>query len=71
MNTMEMVLATSDYWQVAHGLNKGEVTQDTEGVEVMAKLGRNMAWIMEVIESAKGKIHPPETNPRTMTNFIR
>ena len=71
MNTMEMVLATSDYWQVAHGLNKGEVIQDTEGVEVMAKLGRNMAWLLEVIESAKGKLDPPETNPRTMTNFIR
>jgi multimeric flavodoxin WrbA len=71
LNTMEMVIATSDYWQAAHGLNKGEVTQDTEGMEVMAKLGRNMAWLLQLIEYGKGKIDPPITNPRTMTNFIR
>ena len=71
MNTMEMVLATSDYWQAAHGLDKGEVLQDTEGVEVMAKLGRNMAWLLKLIEYGRGHVDPPETHPRTMTNFIR
>ncbi len=71
MNTMEMVLATSDYWQAAHGLNPGEVQQDTEGMEVMAKLGRNMAWLLRLMEHGKGTIDPPETHPRTMTNFIR
>lgn len=71
LNTMEMVVATSDYWQVAHGLDKGEVLKDTEGVEVMAKLGRNLAWLLKLIEFGKGKIDPPKTLPRTMTNFIR
>lgn len=71
MNTMEMVMATSDYWQVAHGLDKGEVCQDTEGVEVMRKLGRNMAWLLKLIEYGKGTVDPPETGARTMTNFIR
>lgn len=71
MNTMEMVMATSDYWQAAHGLNKGEVMQDTEGVEVMQKLGRNMAWLLRLIEHGKGVIDPPTTGQRTMTNFIR
>lgn len=71
MNTMEMVMATSDYWQVAHGMEKGEVMQDTEGVEVMQKLGRNMAWLLKLIEHGKGVIDPPETGARTMTNFIR
>lgn len=71
LNTMEMVIATSDYWQAAHGLNPGEVQQDTEGMEVMAKLGRNMAWLLRVIDHAKGEIDPPETKPRTMTNFVR
>lgn len=69
MNTMEMVLATSDYWQAVHGLNAGEVQQDTEGVEVMQKLGRNIAWLLQVIE--KAGTPPPQTAPRTMTNFIR
>lgn len=71
LNTMEMVIATSDYWQAAHGLNPGEVQQDTEGVEVMAKLGRNIAWLIRLIENGKGTVDAPETHPRTMTNFIR
>lgn len=71
LNTMEMVIATSDYWQAVHGLNKGEVTDDTEGMEVMAKLGRNMAWLLKLIEYGRGHVDPPETSPRTMTNFIR
>ena len=71
MNTMEMVIATSDYWQAIHGLDKGEIMQDTEGVEVIPKLGRNMAWLMRVIDAAKGKIDPPQTGQRTMTNFVR
>lgn len=71
MDAMEMVLVTSDYWNAVHGLLPGEVQQDTEGMEVMAKLGRNMAWMVKVIDAAKGKIDPPETHARTMTNFIR
>ena len=39
INTMEMVLVTSDYWNAVHGAEKGEVMQDTEGVEVIEKLG--------------------------------
>ncbi|MCQ2437652.1 MAG: flavodoxin family protein [Clostridia bacterium] len=71
MNTMEMVMATSDYWQAAHGLNPGEVMSDTEGVEVMQKLGRNIAWLVKLIEYGKGTVDAPETGARTMTNFIR
>lgn len=69
MNAMEMILVTSDYWNVVHGADPGEVKQDTEGMEVIAKLGRNIAWMLKVID--KAGIAPPETHPRTMTNFIR
>ena len=68
---MEMVIATSDYWQAVHGEKPGEIQQDTEGVEVMAKLGRNIAWLVRLIENGKGTVDAPETHPRTMTNFIR
>ena len=71
MDAMEMVLVTSDYWNVVHGAEPGECVQDTEGMEVLAKLGRNIAWMVKVIDAAKGKIDPPETHHRTMTNFIR
>lgn len=71
LNTMEMIIPTADYWNNIHGLNIGEVKEDIEGIEVMQKLGRNMAWIMKVIEASKGKIDPPQTGQRTMTNFVR
>lgn len=71
LNTMEMIMPIADYWNNLHGLDIGEINQDIEGIEVIQKLARNMAWIMKVIEASKGKIDPPETKPRTMTNFIR
>lgn len=71
LNSMEMIIPTADYWNNVHGLDIGEVQQDTEGLEIMKKLGKNMAWIMKVIEAEKGKLDPPKTEPRTMTNFIR
>lgn len=71
MDAMEMVIVTSDYWNAVHGADPGECMQDTEGMEVLAKLGRNIAWMVKVIDASKGKIDPPETHHRTMTNFIR
>ena len=47
INTMEMVLVTSDYWNAVHGADKGEAVQDIEGVEVIEKLGRNIAWMLK------------------------
>lgn len=69
MDAMEMVLVTSDYWGVVHGADPGEVLQDTEGMEVAAKLGRNMAWMVKVLHESKVPV--PEPGRRTMTNFIR
>lgn len=71
MDAMEMVVVTSDYWGVVHGADPGEVKEDTEGMEVVAKLARNVSWMVKVIDASKGKIDPPETHHRTMTNFIR
>lgn len=71
MNAMEMVLVTSDYWNAVHGLNTGEAVQDVEGMDVMRNLGRNMAWMVKVIDASKGTIDPPAREPRTMFNYIR
>ena len=71
MDAMEMVLVTSDYWGAIHGADPGEVLSDTEGMEVAARLGRNMAWMVRVLGSSKDTLPPPESFPRTMTNFIR
>ena len=69
MDCMEMVIATSDYWGVAHGADPGEVMQDEEGLEVAARLGRNMAWLVKAVAAAKEDA--PAYAPRPMTNFIR
>ena len=71
MDAMEMVSVTADYWGAVHGADPGEAMQDIEGTEVVAKLARNIAWMVKVIDAAKGKIDPPETHKRTFTNFIR
>ena len=69
MDCMEMVLVTSDYWGVVHGAEPGEVMGDTEGLDVAAQLGRNMAWMVKVL--AESKVPVPERGHRAMTNFIR
>ena len=67
----EMILATSNYWNVAHGTMPGEMEQDGEGKQIMEVLGRNMAWIMKTMEYGKKEIPAPDPVAKTMTNFIR
>lgn len=67
----EMVVATANYWNVIHGRNAGEVTQDGEGVQVMRMLGKNMAWLLKMKEATAGIIQPPLTEKKVVTNFIR
>ena len=71
MDAFEMVIVTSDYWGAVHGADPGEVRRDEEGMAVVAKLARNIAWTVKVIDAAKGKIDPPQTNARPFYNFIR
>jgi hypothetical protein len=48
-----------------------EVKQDLEGMQIMRTLGKNMAWLLKCLETAKEKVPLPETEERTATNFIR
>ena len=66
-----MIMPSSNYWNVAHGLTPGAMEQDAEGKQIMEVLGRNMAWIMRVIEQGKKQIPTPKPVAKTMTNFIR
>ncbi len=66
----EMLLPTSNYWNVIHGTRPGEVVQDAEGVQIMRVLGKNMAWLMKLVENGKGRVAPPEKEPKTYLNFI-
>ncbi len=71
INYSEMVMPSSNYWNVAHGLAPGQVMQDGEGKQIMAVLGKNMAWLMKIMEHGKEQFPPPEPVAKIMTNFIR
>ena len=66
----EMLLPTSNYWNVIHGTQPGEVTQDIEGVQIMRILGKNMAWLMKLVENGKGMVVPPEREEKAYMHFI-
>lgn len=66
----EMLMPTSNYWNVIHGTRPGEATQDAEGVQIMGVLGRNMAWLMKLVENGRGAVPPPEREGKIYMNFI-
>jgi multimeric flavodoxin WrbA len=43
----EMIVPGSTYWNVAFGREKGEVTNDAEGMATVKTLARNMAWLLQ------------------------
>jgi multimeric flavodoxin WrbA len=67
----EMLIPTSNYWNVIHGTRPGEAVQDEEGVQIMRVLGKNMAWLMKLVENGKGTVVPPDREKKCFTNFIR
>ncbi|MBC2581996.1 flavodoxin family protein [Clostridium sp. DJ247] len=71
INYSEMLMPTSNYWNVIHGTLPGEANQDEEGVQIMRTLGKNMAWLMKLVEYGKGKVEEPEIERKIFTNFIR
>lgn len=42
-----MIVPGSTYWNLTIGREPGEVLNDAEGMQTMAKLGKNMAWLMK------------------------
>jgi multimeric flavodoxin WrbA len=43
----EMIVPGSSHWSHAFGLEKGDVDQDTEGIQTIETLGQNMAWLLK------------------------
>ncbi|MBR1764404.1 MAG: flavodoxin family protein [Ruminococcus sp.] len=66
-----MPVASSQYWNSAHGLEKGEAQQDGEGLQTMRMLARNMSFLMKSIALGKERYGLPEAEPRVSTHFIR
>ena len=67
----EMIMPSSNYWNVIYGQKPGEALMDDEGLQIMRVLGKNMAWLMKVIEFSEGKIEKPQSEKKIATNFIR
>lgn len=67
----EMLMPTSNYWGVIHGAAPGEVLQDEEGVQIMRVLGKNMAWLLKLVEYGRGAVEEPAIEDKIKTNFIR
>lgn len=71
LNYSEMVIPTSNYWNVVYGRRKGEAVQDLEGMQIMKILGQNMAWLLKLIEFGKDKVAAPKHEDKVFMNFIR
>lgn len=66
-----MPIASGQYWNSLHGGKPGEVEQDTEGMQGMRTLARNMAFLMKSIALGKEQYGLPEKEKITFTNFVR
>lgn len=65
----QAVLAPSRYWALAHGLHKGQVTEDAEGLQIWREHAHGMAWLIRMM--AETKVAMPQSEAKIMTNFIR
>ena len=66
-----MPVASGQYWNGIHGSKPGEAAGDTEGLQMMRTLARNMSFLIKAIADSKNKNGLPEKEPKTFTNFIR
>ena len=66
-----MPLVSSQYWNSVHGREKGEAEQDTEGIQTMRMLAKNMSFLIKAIALAKETYEFPVPEARQRTNFIR
>lgn len=67
-----MPIATSQYWNLAHGNAPEEAAQDAEGMQTMRQLALNMAFLIKSISLGRSAYKPPKLNEEHLsTNFIR
>jgi len=71
LNYSEMMIPTSNYWNVIHGTSPGKVLKDKEGVQIMQVLGKNMGYLLKIMEYGKANVEAPEQEDKIYTNFIR
>ena len=67
---MNMPIVTSQYWNIVYGLASGDAAMDTEGLQTMRTLARNMAWLLKSTNGEKAPGRPNEEAWEAM-HFIR
>ena len=67
---MNMPIVTSQYWNIVYGRAEGDATLDTEGLQTMRTLARNMAWLLKSTNGEKAPGRPDEEAWEAM-HFIR
>ena len=66
-----MPVASSRYWNSVHGALPGQAVLDTEGMQTVRMLAKNMAFLMKSIALGKERYGLPEKEKAKYTNFIR
>ena len=66
-----MPVVSSTYWNHVYGAQPEQVQEDPEGLQTMTNLGRNMAWLMKLVDYGKDAVPAPEPVRKAFTNFIR
>jgi multimeric flavodoxin WrbA len=59
----QMIIPGSSYWNIGIGGAKGDVNNDEEGLDTMATLGKNMAWLLK-------KLKPSDTPAASHPSFF-
>lgn len=68
LNYSEMMMPTSNYWNVIHGTTPGEALEDPEGVQIMEVLGDNMVL---ALRQRDANLECVDSQKKVYTNFIR
>ena len=67
---MNMPVVTSQYWNIVYGRAAGDAALDTEGLQTMRTLARNMAWLLKCTDGERAPGRPAE-EPWEHMHFIR
>ena len=66
-----MMIPSSNYWNVIHGSKPGDALQDEEGMQIMRVLGKNMAYMMKLMDTKEAKELKPDQEKKVAMSFIR
>ena len=65
-----MPVVSGTYWNEVHGFTPEDVERDTEGLQTMRNLGRNMAFLLKAIEAAVKEHGIPAQERSSFTSFL-